>query len=114
MKPFQSGSGQFSRAVAAAPTAGAALPCGPSASRDEGQRLETAVFDRPRRGAGGMRAGAISRLLVDDGGRHEVDFVVGDAPLGADEGRVVTVDDEEIDVPEGTVHVVPAWRWLLG
>lgn len=120
----------------------------PSASRDEGQRLETAVFDRLRRGAGGMRAGAISRLLVDDGGRHEVDFVVGDAllgdgyrlvqatvsmadgatrerevgglragmrRLGAREGWVVTLDDEEeIDVPEGAVHVVPAWRWLLG
>ena len=54
----------------------------PSAVRDEGQRLETAVFDRLRRGAGGMREGAISRLVVDDGGRHEVDFVVGDALLG--------------------------------
>ena len=120
----------------------------PSAARDEGQRLETAVFDRLRRGAGGMREGAISRLVVDDGGRHEVDFVVGDALLGegyrlvqvsvsmaeratrerevaglragmrrldAAEGWIVTMDEEEeIDVPEGAVHVVPAWRWLLG
>ena len=120
----------------------------PSAVRDEGQRLETAVFDRLRRGAGGMREGAISRLVVDDGRRHEVDFVVGDALLGegyrlvqvsvsmaeratrerevaglragmrrldAAEGWIVTMDEEEeIDVPEGAVHVVPAWRWLLG
>lgn len=120
----------------------------PASSLDEGQRLETAVFDKLRRDAGGLRARAVSRLLVDDGGRHEVDFAVGDAllgggwtlvqvsisledartrerevsalragmrRLGADEGWIVTMDEEdEIRVPEGTVRVVPAWRWLLG
>lgn len=120
----------------------------PSASHDEGQRLETAVFDALRRRAGDLRSGAISRLLVDDGGRHKVDFVVGDVLLGeayqlvqvttsledeatrrreleglragmrafgVDEGWIVTLDDEEdVSVPEGVAHVVPAWRWLLG
>lgn len=119
----------------------------PSAARDEGQRLETAVYDALRRSAGGLRAGSLSRLLVD-GGRREVDFVAGDVLAGeawrlvqastslADprtrrreleglragmrafsvaESWVVTLDEEEdVPVPEGTVHVVPAWRWLLG
>ncbi len=120
----------------------------PAPALDEGQRLETAVFCRLRRAAGGMRPCGLSRLLVDDGGRREVDFVSGDALLGggselvqatvslADpatrrreveglragmralgerEGWIVTLDEqEEIAVPEGSVHVVPAWRWLLG
>lgn len=119
----------------------------PAPALGEGQRLETAVFYRLRRAAGGMRPGGLSRLLVDDG-RHEVDFVSGDALLGggselvqatvslADpatrrreveglragmralgerEGWIVTLDEqEELDAPEGAVHVVPAWRWLLG
>ena len=35
--------------------------------------------------------------------------------LGAREGWVVSMDDEEeIEVEEGLVHVVPAWRWLPG
>lgn len=119
----------------------------PAPALDEGQRLETAVFCRLRRAAGGMRPCGLSRLLVDDG-RHEADFVSGDALLGggselvqatvslADpatrrrevegiragmralgerEGRIVTLDEQEkLDVPEGAVHIVPAWRWLLG
>lgn len=122
----------------------------PAPARDEGQRLETAVFARLRREAGGLRAGAVSRLLVADasGGRREVGFAVGDAllgrgvelvqatvsmedertrrreltglsagmrALGVAEGWVVTMDEEEdVEVDGGVVHVVPAWRWLLG
>lgn len=122
----------------------------PAPARDDGQRLETAVFARLRRQAGGLRAGAVSRLLIADasGGRREVDFAVGDAllgrgvelvqatvsmedertrrrelsglsagmrALGAAEGWVVTMDEEEdVEVDGGVVHVVPAWRWLLG
>lgn len=120
----------------------------PSASIDGGQRLETAVWCRLRREAGPLRAGALSRLLVREGGGREVDFALGDVLLGgghrlvqatvslADprtrareieglragmralgerEGWVVTMDErEEVPVPEGAVHVVPAWEWLLG
>lgn len=121
----------------------------PAPSVDVAQRLETAVFDKLRRDAGSLRAGALSRLLLTRSGQraHEVDFVMGDpvvgeawllvqacasladggtrrrelaalragmAEFGVDEGWVVTLDEsEEVDVPEGTVHVVPAWRWLL-
>lgn len=54
----------------------------PATARDLGQRLETAVFDALRRRAGFLRAGAISRLLVDEGAkRHEVDFATGDILL---------------------------------
>ncbi|WP_165047409.1 MULTISPECIES: ATP-binding protein [unclassified Adlercreutzia] len=51
----------------------------PSMARDEAQRLETAVFVKLRREAGSLREGGIARALIDDGGRHEIDFVVGDA-----------------------------------
>lgn len=37
------------------------------------------------------------------------------ARMGVREGTVVTERDErEIELPEGTVRVVPAWKWLLG
>ena len=37
------------------------------------------------------------------------------ARFGVGEGTVVTLDEQgEIELPEGTVHIVPAWRWLLG
>lgn len=119
----------------------------PSTARDEEQRLETAAFVKLRREAGALREGALARALVDDGGRHEIDFVVGDALMqdafrlvqvtcdlssertrlrevsalragmrafGLKAGTIVTLDDEEtIEVPEGTVSVVPAWKWLL-
>lgn len=119
----------------------------PSASQDEAQRLETAVFVHLRRSAGSLREGAVSRLLVENGGRHEIDFVVGDAlleeqrrliqvtcslqeektrkrevagmragmrRLQESEGWIVTLDEEEeLAVEEGTIHVVPAWKWLL-
>ncbi|MBQ9001508.1 MAG: ATP-binding protein [Eggerthellaceae bacterium] len=55
----------------------------PSTSRDEGQRLETAVFNALRRRAGLVRQGSVSRLLFEVGStRREVDFAVGDALLG--------------------------------
>ncbi len=119
----------------------------PSTARDEAQRLETAVFMKLRREAGSLREGALARALIDDSGRHEVDFVIGDALMqdayqliqvscdvsdektrlrevpalhagmrrfDIEEGTIVTLDDEEtIEVPEGTINVVPAWKWLL-
>lgn len=119
----------------------------PSATQDEAQRLETAVYIHLRRTSGSLREGSVARLLVENGSRHEIDFVVGDALLGEQhriiqvscslsdektykreiagmragmrqmkesEGWVVTLyDEEEIEVEEGTIHVVPAWKWLL-
>ena len=36
-------------------------------------------------------------------------------PMGVPEGTVVTEREErELEVPEGRVRVVPAWKWLLG
>lgn len=54
----------------------------PSASIDEAQRLETAVYLKLRRETGGLRKGALSRVLMSNGQRHEIDFVIGDALLG--------------------------------
>lgn len=119
----------------------------PSTARDEAQRLETAVFMKLRREAGSLREGALTRALIDDCGRHEIDFVVGDALMqdafrliqvsydmsdertrlrevsalragmrryGIGEGTIVTLDDTDtIEVPEGAISVVPAWKWLL-
>ena len=121
----------------------------PAGVVDEGQRLETAVFNQLRRERGGLRQGAIARLLVREGGKqNEVVFARGDPLMGdayelvqvsvsleeaktrkrelgglqaamrqkgLPEGWVVTTgESEELDVPEGRIHVVPAWRWLLG
>ena len=65
----------------------------------------------------GVPAGAGQR--VDGRARHTRREVAGLRAgmrrLDAAEGWIVTMDEEEeIDVPEGAVHVVPAWRWLLG
>lgn len=79
---------EFTRALADNPRSvskvyavdpGMLMAFSPSAARDEAQRLETAVFMKLRRDAGSLRKGAVSRLLLRDGARHEVDFVVGDA-----------------------------------
>lgn len=52
-------------------------------SREDGQRLETAVYDKLRRGASDARMGSIARLTFSHEGRsHEIDFVSGDALLG--------------------------------
>ena len=52
-------------------------------SREDGQRLETAVYDKLRRGASDARLGSIARLTFSHEGRsHEIDFVSGDALLG--------------------------------
>ena len=37
------------------------------------------------------------------------------ARLEKDEATVITLDEEtDITIPEGVIHVVPAWKWLLG
>ncbi len=62
-----------------------------AASKEEGQRLETAVFNKLRRVAPTARAGSLARLTFEhDGASHEVDFVMGDALLG-DVYRLVQV-----------------------
>ena len=54
-----------------------------AASREGGQRLETAVFNKLRRVAPSARAGSLARLNFEHEGRaHEIDFVMGDALLG--------------------------------
>ncbi|WP_206538363.1 ATP-binding protein [Bifidobacterium bohemicum] len=54
-----------------------------ASTREEGQRLETAVFLKLRRTRRLVRDGNISRLLLrENGHRHEVDFIVGDALSG--------------------------------
>lgn len=54
----------------------------PASASDEGQRLETAVFNALRRLTPAVRNGSVSRLLMAEGSRqHEVDFIVGDALL---------------------------------
>ena len=120
----------------------------PSPTRDEGQKLETAVFNKLRRQTNLVRQGGIARLSFEKGSaRHEVDFVVGDALLqeawqlvqvscsladaktrrrevraleaamplyGVNESWIVTLDETEtIETATGTIHVVPAWSWLL-
>jgi predicted AAA+ superfamily ATPase len=120
----------------------------PAPSKDAGQRLETAVFNKLRREAPSQRAGVVSRAFVGEGsGRSEIDFVVGDAMAGErtmlvqvsvdvsddrtrgrelsalDRGMerfgvhdawLVTEDSEgEFEVANGTVHMAPAWKWLI-
>lgn len=80
---------EFSRALADNPRSsakvyavdpGMLMAFSPSAARDEAQRLETAVFAKLRRNAGGLRKGALARALLSEGSkRHEIDFVMGDA-----------------------------------
>lgn len=54
-----------------------------AATREEGQRLETAVFNKLRRTAPAARSGLLARLtFVHEGSAHEVDFVIADALLG--------------------------------
>lgn len=32
-----------------------------------------------------------------------------------DAATIITLDEESnINVPEGVIHIVPAWKWLLG
>lgn len=65
-----------------------------AASREEGQRLETAVFNKLRRMAPGARTGSLARLTFEYEGRaHEIDFVMGDALLG-DAHRLVQVSTD--------------------
>lgn len=54
----------------------------PASASDQGQRLETAVFNALRRRSPAVRTGSVCRLLLKEGGKsHEVDFVAGDALL---------------------------------
>lgn len=54
----------------------------PASASDQGQRLETAVFNALRRRTPAVRTGSVCRLLLKEGGKsHEVDFVGGDALL---------------------------------
>ena len=54
-----------------------------AASKEGGQRLETAVFNKLRRVAPAARAGSLARLNFEHEGRaHKIDFVMGDALLG--------------------------------
>ena len=120
-----------------------------AASKEDGQRLETAVFNKLRREAPIVRSGSLARLTFErEGKSHEVDFVMGDALLGdvfqliqvsvdltnqktrkreisalqaamekygIDESMIITMDAEEtVETESGIIHVVPAWKWLLG
>ena len=119
----------------------------PAPASEEGQRLETAVFDKLLRERPSMRPGAISRTFVGEGSqRQEIDFVVGDAlalepvklvqvsttladssmrkrevqaletampQFEVEESWIVTKDEErELKTASGTIHIVPAWKWL--
>lgn len=119
----------------------------PAPASDEGQRLETAVFNKLLRERPSMRPGAISRAFVGEGSqRLEIDFVVGDAlalepvrlvqvstdltdsstrkrevqaletampQFEVEESWIVTKDEErELKTASGTIHIVPAWKWL--
>ena len=54
----------------------------PASAFDQGQRLETAVFNALRRRAPAVRSGSVCRLLIKEKNKsHEVDFVAGDALL---------------------------------
>lgn len=54
-----------------------------AATREEGQRLETAVFNKLSCTAPTARPGSLARLTFEhEGGTHEVDFVMGDTLLG--------------------------------
>lgn len=54
-----------------------------AASKEEGQRLETVVFNKLRRTVPAVRAGSLARLtFLHEGASHEVDFVAGDTLLG--------------------------------
>lgn len=84
---------EFSRALAQNPRSaskvyaidpGMLMAFSPSASRDQAQRLETAVFAKLRRVNASPRQGVLSRLLLTEqaNARHEVDFVLGDPLMG--------------------------------
>ena len=52
----------------------------PASALDQGQRLETAVFNALRRRTPAVRIGSVCRLLIKEKSKsHEVDFVAGDA-----------------------------------
>ena len=62
-----------------------------AASKEVGQRLETAVFNKLRRLAPVVRTGALARLTFEHEKKsHEIDFVMGDALLG-DAYRLIQV-----------------------
>lgn len=112
---------------------GLVTACARRGSADVGQLLETAIFVELRRASP-----ELSYLRTKSG--YEVDFVtpsglvqacasIADpatrerevralreamATLGQDSAAIVTLTtDEEIRVPEGTIRVVPMWRWTI-
>lgn len=120
----------------------------PAGSKEYGQRLETAVFNKLRRTTPSVRPGAISRVLTQVASqRYEIDFMMGDAlaleeqiivqvcvslsdsktrerevracnkamgQFGVKQSVIVTEDEEEtIEVSNGVIQAVPAWKWLL-
>lgn len=80
---------EFSRAIADNPRQtskvyavdpGMFVAFSPASAKEEGQRLETAVFDKLRRELRPQRTGSIARAIVEEEGRrHEINFVTGDA-----------------------------------
>jgi predicted AAA+ superfamily ATPase len=112
---------------------GLVTACARRGSADFGQLLETAVFIELRR-----TSPEVAYARTKSG--YEVDFVTPSdlvqacaslddpatrerevralreamASLGHKEATIVTLTtDEEIRVPEGTIHVLPMWRWAL-
>jgi predicted AAA+ superfamily ATPase len=110
----------------------------PLAGADEGRRLENAVYlELRRRGfqveylktRGGWevdffatpRAGRSllfqAALTLRDPAVREREIRALREAMGGETREAVIVtrnEDEEIRVPEGTIHAVPAWAWLLG
>lgn len=79
----------------------------PAATKELGQRLETAVFDSLRGSMGSARSGALARLLFEENGKkHEVDFAFGDALLG-DAYELIQVS-VSIDEPKTRMREVSA------
>jgi predicted AAA+ superfamily ATPase len=115
---------------------GLVTACARRGSADTGQLLETLVFLELRRGAGGSEN--IAYVRTKSG--HEVDFVtdeglvqacatIDDAEtrereiralreamveLGQREATLVSLhEDEELKTHEGSIRIVPMWRWAI-
>jgi hypothetical protein len=112
---------------------GLVTACARRGSADLGQLLETTVFIELRR-----TTSELAYVRTTSG--YEVDFVTPSglvqacatiddpatrerevralreamASFGQKEATIVTIAaSEEIRVPEGTIHVVPMWRWAI-
>lgn len=113
---------------------GLVTACARRGTADTGQLLETAVFVELRRRSSDIayvrtRSG-LEVDFVTPGGLHQVCAALDTvatrdrelralreamAELGEREATIVTLaDEEEVRVAEGTIRVVPMWRWSLG